>query len=361
MKTRIIEASDLGQVVAEVGIDQLMDDMIASLTEALRAFDANSMEVTERSGFSYEAPAPGLLEWMPIHEAGERITIKIVGYHPENPDRLGVPTIVSTASVYDLETGHLKAVTDATFLTALRTAAASAVASRILARESSTTHGLIGCGAQAISQLHALSRVFDIDNVLIYDRNPATSRGFAGRVSTLIDGELPIAEAPIDDVVSAADILCTSTSVGVGEGPVFADRDTKPWLHVNAVGSDHPGKYEVPVSFLLRSLVCPDFRDQAVTEGECQQLSPEQIGPSLTEIVKNPDSVAHAREQTTVFDSTGWALEDHVSAQLVLDHCERLGLGSLVEIEATQGDPYSPYFAPGNGNPAAQTERWGPG
>ena len=147
----------------------------------------------------------------------------------------------------------------------------------------------------------------------------------------------------LEKVVASADILCTQTCVGPGKGPVFDDRGTKPYIHVNAVGADLPNKTELPRSLLKRSFVCPDFLEQAVREGECQLLTAKEIGPSLVEVVKAPEDFRFVQEQPSVFDSTGFALEDHVTAGLLFDHATDLGLGTSLEIESIAADPRNPY------------------
>ena len=102
-------------------------------------------------------------------------------------------------------------------------------------------------------------------------------------------------------------------------------------------------KVEVPASLLTRSLVCPDFPEQAIREGECQQLRPEEIGPSLVELVKAPGAWASASTATTVFDSTGWALEDHLALDMLLDYAGEMGLGTFVDLETPAVDPRDPY------------------
>ncbi len=157
--TTIIARDHIATIVDAVGLDQLMDEMIASLTSAISGYDATRTHVRARDGFHYNEPDVGLLEWMPVMHTAQSTTIKVVGYHPSNPAQRSLPTILSTISVFDTATGHLTGLADGTFLTALRTGAASAVASRVLARPSSSVLGLIGCGAQSITQLHAILRV----------------------------------------------------------------------------------------------------------------------------------------------------------------------------------------------------------
>lgn len=349
MKTRVLDRHHIAEITAEVGLDSLMDEMIERVTTAIRHFDSSRTLVRPRDGFHYDEPDIGLLEWMPVMHTAEMTTIKVVGYHPSNPERRGLPTILSTVSAYETETGHLAGLVDGTFLTALRTGAASAVASKRLAHPDSHIVGIVGCGAQAVTQLHALLRTFDIKQVLINDVDPNHMASFPGRVSSILPDDVELREAPLGLLLQTADIVTTSTSVGIGEGPLFEDLETKPWLHINAVGSDFPGKIELPLAFLRRSLVCPDHRDQAVKEGECQQLEPHEIGPSLAQLVADEEAFGAHRHGATVFDSTGWALEDRVGIQLLLDHANRLGLGLMIELEDISDDPLNPYHMAASG------------
>jgi ornithine cyclodeaminase/alanine dehydrogenase-like protein (mu-crystallin family) len=269
----------------------------------------------------------------------QSVSIKVVAYQPSNIT-VGLPTIVATTSLYDSTTGHLVALSDGVFLTAVRTGAASAIVSSILAHPNSITVGLVGAGAQAITQLHALSRVFPLQSVLVYDINRDTAQSFLSRAAFM---NLPIQVAPLDQVEREADILCTATTVAEGEGPVIIGEYLKPHVHINAIGSDLPGKTELPLSLLKTSLVCPDFPEQAKFEGECQQLTTEEIGPDLLKLVRRPEDFHIWREQRTVFDSTGMGLEDHVALASLLEFVQEYGLGQHVQLEFFPTDPYNPY------------------
>ncbi|RYZ19108.1 MAG: hypothetical protein EOO10_24820 [Chitinophagaceae bacterium] len=124
---------------------------------------------------------------------------------------------------------------------------------------------------------------------------------------------------------------------------LFSNIETKPHLHINAVGSDFPGKTEIPLELLQKSFVCPDFVGQAIIEGECQQLEQKDIGAGLIEVVQNADKYAYLQNERTVFDSTGWALEDKVVMDLFLDCASELGLGQELEIEHRPTDTKNPY------------------
>lgn len=342
METLILTSEDVHRAVRHVGLNALMDVLIERLTEAFAEFDAEDTVIPERSGFAYTHPAEGLLEWMPCMRTGERAVVKLVGYHPSNARTNGLPTIVSTVSAYDTSSGHLQCLMDATLLTALRTGATSAVATRILAVPHAETLGLIGAGAQSVTQLHALTRVLPIRQVRFFDEDPATAASFAERVATFA-ADLDVEATSVDAILACSDVICTATSVGVGQGPVFDGTALRPWCHINAIGSDFHGKVELPLPLLERSLVFPDFRQQAIAEGECQQLDPAAIGPSLPELVRNADRYKQARDRLTVFDSTGWALEDQVAMELFVEVADHLRLGMRLPIEAIAGDAMNPY------------------
>ncbi|AUX38588.1 MULTISPECIES: ornithine cyclodeaminase family protein [Sorangium] len=340
LSTIVLGEADLAQIVRTIGLDALMDELIDALEGSLREHDPMHVEVRKRDGFVYAEPHPGVFEWMPVMESGDHVVVKLVGYNPSNVDERCLPTILSTMGLYDVRSGHLRALCDGTFPTALRTGAASAVASRVLARSDSAVLGLVGCGAQSVTQLHALSRVFHLRRVLIYDVLPSSVRSFRRRTAFL---DIDIVPASLAQVEREVDILCTATSVEIGAGPVICGTSLKPHVHLNAVGSDLPGKIELPRQLLQRALVCPDFLPQAVVEGECQQLQAGEIGPSLVELVKAPERFRAYRDEVTVFDSTGFALEDKVAFELILQHAERLGIGRRIQVETTSTDPRDPY------------------
>jgi L-lysine cyclodeaminase len=138
-QTLMVTESDLARLVAHVGIDRLMADAIDALEAAFRGFDRTRTEVRKRDGFTLSGERVGCLEWMPVLRHGDSATLKLVSYCPANPARFNLPTIIATNYVFDATTGHLAALLDGVFATALRTGAASAVASRYLARRSSAS------------------------------------------------------------------------------------------------------------------------------------------------------------------------------------------------------------------------------
>lgn len=340
--TIVLSGNDVITITENFGLDNLMDLIIQNLTLAIEEYNTNFIDIPIRKGFNYNGKHPGLIEWMPVHQIGKEVTIKVVGYHPNNPNNYNLPTILSSISAYDTSTGHLRGIADGVFLTALRTGAASAVASRLMAKQDSTVLGLIGCGCQSIIQLHALSRVFDLQSVMIYDVDRSAMDSFLERIAPL-NLNIQIIFSNIEKIIADADIVCTETSLEVGEGPLFENLDSKNHLHINAIGSDFPGKIELPLDLLQKSYVCPDFIGQAKIEGECQQLDDTEIGLDWVQLTKRKNEYLHLKDVRTVFDSTGWALEDYVMMDLFLNLAEKFSVGTAFNIENVSEDAKNPY------------------
>ena len=345
MKTKVLSRDDLAAIVREMGVNTLMDGLIMRLHAFITTMgDNGSVDVRVRDGFCYEAPRTGLIEWMPVLRHESEVTIKVVGYHPRNPAALGLPTIIGSIGMFDVSHGGLRVLVDGSLPTTLRTAAASAVATRVLARPTSSTVGIIGAGAQGLTQAHAMMRTLPVERILYTDSDARALGSFSDRLRPIAEAGVAIEAASISEMLAACDVLCTATSLAVGAGPLFEDvPSTNPWLHVNAVGSDFPGKIELPRAMLQRALVCPDHREQCLLEGECQQLDPTALGPDLRTLVRGGEGYSSARDSLTVFDSTGWAVEDQVVCQYLVDCADEMGVGQELDFHYLTADPLNPY------------------
>jgi L-lysine cyclodeaminase len=334
----LLRSMDVERVVAEHGLGDFMDCMISALEGGFSRYDPRLVQIPPRSGFVNS----GLIEWMPVCFAEQSVVIKVVSYFPDNPHRNNASTIQAHISRSDWSDGRLTELVEGSLLTAIRTGAASAVASRILARPDSRTLGLVGCGAQSVTQAHAISRCFPIERILAFDTCKDAHASIARRLAFL---DVPVHSAPLDAVEAEADILCTATSIDVGAGPVISGMHLKPHVHINAVGSDFPGKIELPLHVLRDAFVTPDHREQAVLEGECQSLTAERIGPELHQVVRDAGAFAHLQNQRTVFDSTGIALEDAIALDLICRLARQSKLGAEISFTEDGSDPKSPYAA----------------
>lgn len=344
MKTTFLSSKDIESIVLEVGIDTLLDQLISTLRNGFSNTDFSKIQTPTRTGLYYTQPDLGLLEWMPAAAHG-KASLKIVGYHPSNPAKRALPTILSTLCAFDTNTGHMQGILDGTFATAFRTGAMSAIASAILTpSEQTITLGIIGSGAQAVTQAHALSRVLTIGKILIHDKDPQAAASFKDRISFLSIPVSSLGKDAFNQSLPTLDLLCTCTSEAPGAGSLFADFNSKGSLHINAVGSDFPGKFELPLPLLKRAFVCPDFMKQAFLEGECQQLEESTVDTDLATLLNETKSFqANKRNTLSVFDSTGHSYADFLTADFFLNHARRLNLGRDIELESIPTDPLNPY------------------
>jgi L-lysine cyclodeaminase len=238
----------------------------------------------------------------------------------------------------------LVAICDATIPTAIRTGAATAIASSLLARPEARTVGVVGAGLQSVTQLHGLSTEFDVDFVRVYDVDRARAESLQRRC-TFTHAQFEVLDNP-KRAVEGADIVVTATSVRPGAGPVMQDQGLAEHLHINAIGSDEPGKTELPSSILERAFVCVDHIEQARSEGECQVLDPHQIDTTLADLVVEAafnDAPLPQTEDLTVFDSTGFAFADHLALDMFLSCAAEVGIGEKISILDGAVELHSPY------------------
>ncbi|QZL09421.1 hypothetical protein K2224_39275 (plasmid) [Streptomyces sp. BHT-5-2] len=149
---------------------------------------------------------------------------------------------------------------------------------------------------------------------------------------------LDVRVAAPDDVESRADVICTATSVDVGKGPVLNGARLKAHAHIHAIGADLPGQAENPSAVLKDAFVCPDHVEQAMREGECQQLAPEDIDPSTLDLASDLPFAEPLRFSRTAFDSTGFALQDHAAFDLFYGFAHRFGIGQSIRLESVPSD-----------------------
>lgn len=321
-KTLVLTQADVRSLV----------DMAAAIPAIESAFAAHGRNETQMPVKVYlDLPQfDGDFRAMPAYY-GDSAGVKWVNAHPHNPERHGIPSVLGMYILSDPATALPLAVMDATLLTAIRTGAAAAVASKYLARPDAKTVGFVGSGVQARSLLAALRVVFDDLEVVASDVSADAAEAFAeesgGRV-----GEL--AEA------AGCDIVCTATPV---RDPIVRREWIRPGTHINAMGADAHGKQELATQILLDAKVVIDDWDQACGSGEVNvpletgALSRDRIHAALGEIVAGLQPGRESRDEITVFDSTGLAVQDVALARLVYELAKENGVG--IEVDFVGGTP----------------------
>ncbi|ELY5193021.1 ornithine cyclodeaminase family protein [Vibrio cholerae] len=325
----VLSESEVANVVGAISINNFMDALIEEIERGFVEYDQRGVELSRREGYTSNG---NLIEWMPVNDGDQNVTIKVVSYFPTNPTSSQTPTIDAVIIAFDFHSGKPKAVIGGALLTAMRTGAASAVASKRLANQESRVLGLVGCGAQAITQAHALSRVFPINEVLVYDINKVALESIQQRLSFL---DVVVRIVDIDEIERKSDIICTATTNPVGCGPVIQGQSLKPNVHINAVGADFPGKTELPKELVKSSFVVTDFFEQAKIEGECQvfdsDLASLEQCVELKEFLSERKDFGAVRDNISIFDSTGVALEDAIAVKVLCDLMKKEGLAKEMD------------------------------
>lgn len=246
------------------------------------------------------------------------VALKLNGNFPGNPDRRGLPTIQGAILLCDGQTGSLLAIIDSIEVTLRRTAAATALAARYLARPDSASLLICGCGEQARVQLDALRSILPLRQVLAWDRDAARARQFAEACS---GG--PLAVETVRDLAPAArasDVIVTCTTA---REPFLSADMVAPGTFVAAVGADSAEKGEIAPDLMAASLVVADVLDQCAVMGDLRlalevgAMERSDVHAELAELVVKRKSGRGSADQITLFDSTGTALQDVASAALI--------------------------------------------
>lgn len=307
----------------EVDLIATMELAVEAVEGAFAAFGRGEAEMPPKVYLSIE-DHDGDFRAMPSR-LGDSAGIKWVNVHPHNEDRYGLPSVMGVYVLSDPANAFPLAIMDGTSLTALRTGAAGGVASKYLYADSPSSIGIIGCGVQAHTLLGAHEVVYGNLEVFAYDLDPNAASKFAestgARVVSL-------------EKAAGADLVCTATP----SREPFVEADwVRPGAHVNAMGADAPGKQEVDAALLRRGAVYIDDAHQATASGEINvplskgQIAIEDLAGTLGEVVAGSLPRPGA-DVTTLFDSTGLAIQDVALARAIYDEARQSGLGHEVDL-----------------------------
>ncbi|MDQ6886175.1 MAG: ornithine cyclodeaminase family protein [Gemmatimonadota bacterium] len=310
-----------------------MDSCIAAVADAFRARDEratlpSSVLGTQTPDGTFHVKVAGLTRSRSYYAA------KINANYPDNPARHGLPSIQGVVSLHDATNGVLLALLDSIEITTLRTAAATAVAARYLARAGAGVATIIGCGTQGRSQLRALTRVRAIHIAFAYDSDPATALAYAAEMSRELDFDVR-AVSDYRAAVRRSDIVVTCTPA---RAPLLAASDVPRGVFIAAVGADGESKQELEPSVLAIGTVVVDVLEQCATIGELHHalaagvMRRDAVHAELAEVVSGRRSGRTSDPEVTIFDSTGTALEDVAAAALVYERALAQGRGQQVRL-----------------------------
>ncbi|HEX3067532.1 MAG TPA: ornithine cyclodeaminase family protein, partial [Thermoanaerobaculia bacterium] len=295
-----------------------LDDCIAAVAEVFRKSARG--EIAPAGVLSMHAEGGGFHVKAAMLDDGERrwFAAKTNANFPGNAARFGLPTIQGVVLLFDAIDGRPLAVLDSIELTALRTAAATAVAARHLARPSSSTVTICGCGAQSAAQLLALARVLPVAEVFAFDIDEKRAAAFVREMA-----EAPFAVKAVDDLraaLRASDVVVTCTT---SRRAFLMRDDVMPGTFIAAVGADNPEKSELDPLLMAGSKVVVDSIEQCAAFGDLHHaidagvMSANNVYASLGEIVAGDRPGRTNDNEITIFDSTGTAIQDVAAAVLV--------------------------------------------
>ena len=310
-------------------------DMPAAMDVVEKAFEQHGLKKVQMppKTYLYFEKHNGDLRTMPSFLEEQDITgVKIVNVHPDNR-KAGLPTVMALVVLNSTETGAPLAVMDGTYLTDIRTGAAGGIAAKHLARGDSKVVGMVGVGNQARTQLLALSQAFDIEQVRITSRDANHCDKFEKEIADIVDCE--VLKTPHVEEVCDCDILVTTTPV---RSPVVRSEWVKAGTHINAIGADAKGKQELDYQLLARAKVVVDDIVQASHSGEVNVplssgvISSEDIYCELGVVIAGVKAGRTSGDEITIFDSTGLAIQDLSTANLVYERAVEKGIGSRLEM-----------------------------
>jgi alanine dehydrogenase len=252
----------------------------------------------------------------------------------DNPARHGLPAIQGVIVLSDAENGVPLAVMDSIAITALRTAAATAVAARYLARVDARIATVCGCGTQGDLQLRALACVCHLDRAFTFDADPARAEAMASRLAAELDLQI----APVTDLVRAtrqSQVIVTCTP---SRSPLLRRGDAEPGTFIAAVGADSHDKQELEPSLVAAAALIVDHVEQCATIGELHHaieaglMSREEVRAELSDVVAGRREGRRTDQEIVIFDSTGTALQDVAAAAAVYERALAVGRGLAVEL-----------------------------
>jgi ornithine cyclodeaminase len=328
-----VSVENMMRLVRHVGVEA----MLIELAEAIKADFARWERFEKTPRITAHSP-DGVIELMPISD-GELYSFKYVNGHPKNAAS-GLQTVTAIGLLAEVRTGYPLLLAEMTLLTALRTAATSALAARYLKPERARTMALIGNGAQAEFQALAMHAICGIETVRLYDVDSHATekvrRNLHGMGLGLI--ACPSAEAAVE----GADIITTSTA-DKRSTTILTDAIVRPGVHINAIGGDCPGKTELSPLILQRSDVFVEYAPQSRIEGEIQQMDPDFPVTELWEVVVGAKPGRSDERQITVFDGVGFAIEDFSALRRVRQRLAGADFHEQLDLVADPDDPRDLY------------------
>ncbi len=315
--------------IADRGVEPIILDLVERMESAFtRWLDF------ERTPRIPSHSALGVIELMPTSD-GNHYAFKYVNGHPANPAK-GLQTVTGFGVLADVSTGYPVMIAEMNLLTALRTAATSAMAAKHVGRTDSTVLALIGTGSQSEFQALAMRAVVGVSHIRIWDVDPAAMDKFERNLS---GWGLDIYRASsAADACRGADIVTTCTADKTN-AVVLTDDMVAAGMHLNAIGGDSPGKTELATEIARRARIFVEHEEQTRIEGEIQLLPADHPVEPLWRVIAGLAPGRLADDELTLFDSVGFAIEDFVALEYLNEQVRGTRFAGELDLVTSPGDP----------------------
>ena len=324
--TLILNKSDVISVLT-------MKDCMDAMEKAFSELTSGTAVLPLRTAI---APPDGLSLYMPAYlKKMDALACKVVTVYKNNPLKYNLPTTIGKVLLQDPATGDVICIMNGGYLTAVRTGAASGVATKYLARkEDGQVAGIFGAGVQAKMQLWAIAEARKLSRAIVYDISEGAVDAFIKELSNKLNLEIIHAASP--DEVLKADIICTATSSAT---PLFDGNKVKEGTHINGIGSHTPGARELDTAIVKRSKFIGDSREACFKEAgdiiiplNAGEIPESHFYAELGEIITGKKPARENDSEITIFKSNGLAIQDAATARLVYEKAVSGGIGVKIEI-----------------------------
>ncbi|KPA22387.1 L-lysine cyclodeaminase [Shimia sp. SK013] len=324
-----VSVDNMMRLVHHIGVEQVLTDLAAYVEE-----DFLRWELFDKTPRVASHSDVGVIELMPTSD-GEAYGFKYVNGHPKNTSE-GLQTVTAFGLLADVYTGYPVLLTEMTMLTALRTAATSAMVAKHLAPKGADTMAMIGNGAQSEFQTLAMKAILGLKTVRLYDVDAAATRKCAENLKN--SGLNVVTCGSPEEAIQGAQILTTCTA-DKQCATILSDNMVGAGVHINAIGGDCPGKTELAKGILERSTVFVEFPPQTRIEGEIQQMDPDFAVTEMWEVISGTAKGRTDARQITLFDSVGFAIEDFSALRYIRDKVADTAFSEDLDMLADPDDP----------------------
>lgn len=324
-----VSVDHMMKLVLDIGVDVFLKELAAYVEDDFRRW-----ELFDKTPRTAAHSKEGVIELMPTSD-GTLYGFKYVNGHPKNTHE-GLQTVTGFGVLADVANGYPVLLTEMTILTALRTAATSAVVAKYLAPENARTMAMIGNGAQCEFQALAFKALLGVDHLRLYDIDRSASEKV---LRNLEDAGFDIQIcSSVEAAVEGAQIITTVTA-DKQNATILTDNMVGAGVHINGVGGDCPGKTELHADILRRADIFVEYTPQTRIEGEIQQLAEDHPVTEMWEVITGKKAGRTEKQQITLFDSVGFATEDFSALRYVRDKLE--GTDYFVQLDML-ADPDEP-------------------